>query len=71
VDYALMTFPVMLLQGDFGQQEAVDEAAIADIIAQFPNATFYWIVDAGQFSQLEQPQTVTDTIVYFLSSLAG
>lgn len=71
VDYSVMDFPVLLLQGDFAQQREVDEEQLGNAIAQFPDAVFYWVIDAGQFSHLEQPEVVTATIRAFLEASAG
>ncbi len=68
VDYTVMDFPVLLLQGDFAQQQGVDEEQLGNAIAQFPDAVFYWVIDAGGFSHLEQPEVVTAGIRAFLEA---
>ncbi|GAB4442039.1 MAG: alpha/beta fold hydrolase [Anaerolineae bacterium] len=68
VDYTAMDFPVLLLQGESAMQLPMDEEQLGNAIAQFPDAVFYWVVEAGQFSHLEQPEVVSATIRAFLAA---
>jgi pimeloyl-ACP methyl ester carboxylesterase len=62
--YSQMDFPVLLLQGE--QDPAQPQWYFEGAVDQFPNAELQWVMDAGHFTELEQPEQVTKAIREFL-----
>jgi pimeloyl-ACP methyl ester carboxylesterase len=64
--FSAMTFPVLLLQGDHDplQPQRIFQGATAF----FPDATLQWVKDSGHFTQLEQPQQVSQAMLDFIAN---
>ena len=62
--FSQMDFPVLLLQGD--KDPAQPQWYFEGAAEQFPDAELQWVTDAGHFTELEQPEQVTEAIRHFL-----
>lgn len=63
--FGAMDFPVLLLQADSDpNQPAWYFEGATDL---FPNAELQWVENSGHFSELEQPEAVTEAIRDFLA----
>jgi pimeloyl-ACP methyl ester carboxylesterase len=62
--YSRMNFPVLLLQGE--KDPAQPQWYFEGAAAQFPDAELQWVMNAGHFTELEQPEQVTKAIRDFL-----
>jgi pimeloyl-ACP methyl ester carboxylesterase len=62
--YSQMNFPVLLLQGE--KDPAQPQWYFEGAAAQFPDAELQWVMNAGHFTELEQPEQVTKAIRDFL-----
>jgi pimeloyl-ACP methyl ester carboxylesterase len=62
--YALLDFPVLLLQGDADPNQPHEYFDGAE--SHFPDARLHFVPDTGHFLQLEQPEAVTAAVRAFL-----
>ncbi|MGB6896621.1 MAG: alpha/beta fold hydrolase [Dehalococcoidia bacterium] len=62
--YSQMSFPVLLLQGE--KDPAQPQWYFEGAVTQFADAELQWVTNAGHFTELEQPEQVTEAIRDFL-----
>ena len=64
--YSQMDLPVLLLQGE--RDPAQPQWYFEGAVDQFPDARLQWVTEAGHFTELEQPEQVTQAIRDFLQA---
>jgi pimeloyl-ACP methyl ester carboxylesterase len=68
-----MTFPVLMLQADKddGQPKFYYNDPTNPGVDQFPDARLEWVENSGHYSNMEQPEQVTQKIRTFFESTSG